>query len=96
MKYMTFNSSCAYAGLANMLEKKGIDVEDYEIALEMKLPFMVGRNEDGYEETDSHYRDGVGGCNGGMGNACERLESQLAGCFCRRNRHGCALHAEQG
>lgn len=48
MKYMTFNSSCSYAGLANMLEKKGIDVEDYEIVLEMKLPFMIDKNEDGY------------------------------------------------
>lgn len=48
MKYMTFNSSCSYAGLANMLEKKGIEVEDYEIALEMKLPFFIERNEDGF------------------------------------------------
>ena len=48
MKYMTFNSSCSYAGLANMIEKKGIDVEDHEIALEMKLPFMIDKNEDGY------------------------------------------------
>ena len=31
-----------------MLEKKGIDVEDFEIALEMKLPFMIDKNEDGY------------------------------------------------
>lgn len=48
MKYMTFNSSCAYAGLANMLENKGINVEDYEIALEMKLPFFVEKNEEGF------------------------------------------------
>ncbi len=48
MKYMTFNSSCPYAGMANMLEKYGIDVEDYEIALEMKLPLFVDKNEDGY------------------------------------------------
>lgn len=41
MKYMTFNSSCTYAGLANMLMDKDIDVEDYEIALEMKLPFLL-------------------------------------------------------
>ena len=41
MKYMTFNSSCTYAGLANMLMERGIDVEDYEIALEMKLPFLL-------------------------------------------------------
>ena len=48
MKYMTFNSSCTYAGLANMLMEKGIDVEDYEIALKMKLPFFIERNEDGF------------------------------------------------
>lgn len=48
MKYMTFNSSCTYAGLANLLMERGIDVEDYEIALEMKLPFFVERNEDGF------------------------------------------------
>ncbi len=48
MKYMTFNSSCTYAGLANMLMEKNIDVEDYEIALEMKLPFFIERNEDGF------------------------------------------------
>ncbi len=48
MKYMSFNSSCTYAGLANMLKKRGIDVEDYEIALEMKLPFFIEKNEDGF------------------------------------------------
>lgn len=48
MKYMTFNSSCSYAGLANMLENNGIDVEDYEIALEMKLPYMLDKTEEGY------------------------------------------------
>ena len=40
MKYMTFNSSCSYAGLANMLSKLGIDAEDRDIALEMGLPFF--------------------------------------------------------
>lgn len=45
---MTFNSSCSYAGLANMLENNGIDVEDYEIALEMKLPYMLDKTEEGY------------------------------------------------
>lgn len=48
MKYMTFNSSCTYAALANMLEKKGIDAADYEIALEMKLPFFIGKSEEGF------------------------------------------------
>lgn len=40
MKYMTFNSSCSYAGLANMLSILGIDTEDRDIALEMGLPFF--------------------------------------------------------
>lgn len=40
MKYMTFNSSCSYAGVANMLEKYGIDTEDRQIALDMGLPFL--------------------------------------------------------
>ena len=33
MKYMTFNSSCAYAGVANMLECFGVDTQDRTIAL---------------------------------------------------------------
>lgn len=40
VKYMTFNSSCSYGGLANMLEQYGVDVEDRDIALEMKLPYL--------------------------------------------------------
>ena len=40
MKYMTFNSSCSYAGIANMLEQYGIDTTDKEIALGMKLPYL--------------------------------------------------------
>lgn len=40
MKYMTFNSSCAYAGVANMLEQYGIDTDDGAIALDMKLPYL--------------------------------------------------------
>ena len=40
MKYMTFNSSCSYAGLANLLSFYGIDIEDRKIALEMDLPFL--------------------------------------------------------
>lgn len=41
MKYMTFNSSCPYAGLANMLERYGIDTEDRQIALDMGLPYFL-------------------------------------------------------
>lgn len=40
MKYMHFNSSCAYAGLANLLLAYGIDTEDKKIALEMQLPYL--------------------------------------------------------
>lgn len=40
MKYMTFNSSCSFAGVANMLLKLGIDVEDWQIAMGMKLPYL--------------------------------------------------------
>lgn len=45
MKYMTFNSSCSYAGLANLLEKYDVDTEDHLIALQMNLPyFFIKKN----------------------------------------------------
>ena len=47
MKYMTFNSSCSYAGLANLLSFYGIDTEDRKIALDMDLPFLFDCK-DGY------------------------------------------------
>lgn len=40
MKYMTFNSSCSYAGLANLLSFYGVDTEDRKIAVEMGLPYF--------------------------------------------------------
>ncbi len=40
MKYMTFNSSCSYAGLANLLSFYGVDTEDRKIAIEMGLPYF--------------------------------------------------------
>ena len=40
VKYMTFNSSCSYAGVANLLSFYGIDTDDRTIALEMGLPFF--------------------------------------------------------
>lgn len=40
MKYMSFPASCSYAGVANMLECWGLDTEDRDIALEMKLPYL--------------------------------------------------------
>lgn len=48
MKYMTFNSSCAFAGVANMLEFYGVDVEDRNIALAMKLPFLFVKEAGAY------------------------------------------------
>lgn len=51
MKYMTFNSSCSYAGLANMLSQYGHDVEDRQIALAMELPYL-------FAFEDGQYRSG--------------------------------------
>lgn len=48
MKYMTFNSSCSYAGLANLLAWYGIDTEDRIIALGMRLPYLFAREDDTY------------------------------------------------
>ncbi len=48
MKYMTFNSSCSYAGIANLLSFYGIDTEDRTIALEMGLPFLFDCEEGCY------------------------------------------------
>lgn len=48
MKYMTFNSSCAFAGVANMLLQFGIDVDDRQIALGMKLPYLFDLQEGVY------------------------------------------------
>ena len=46
MKYMTFNSSCSYAGLANLLAFYGVDTEDRDIAIKMHLPYLFD-HEDG-------------------------------------------------
>ena len=48
MKYMTFNSPCSFAGIANMLESKGLDFQDYEVALGMELPYIVAKCDGGY------------------------------------------------
>lgn len=48
MKRMSFNSSCACAGLANMLETLSLDTEDWLIALEMGLPYLFAREEGQY------------------------------------------------
>ena len=46
MKYMTFNSSCAYAGVANMLARHGVEADDRGIALGMQLPYLFAREGD--------------------------------------------------
>ena len=48
MKYMTFNSSCPYAGLANLLSFQGIDTEDRSIALKMDLPYLFAYEDGQY------------------------------------------------
>lgn len=48
MKYITFNSACSYAGVANMLMQFGVDTDDRTIALDMGLPFLFSREEDGF------------------------------------------------
>lgn len=48
MKYMSFNSSCAYAGVANMLESLGFETEDRDIALGMKLPYLFSGGNGAY------------------------------------------------
>ena len=48
MKYMHFKSSCSYAALASIMERKGVDTEDFQIALEMKLPWLFAREGGGY------------------------------------------------
>ena len=48
MKYMTFNSSCSYAGVANMLDSYGVSVEDRQIALDMKLPYLFSHENGAY------------------------------------------------
>ena len=48
MKYMTFNSSCSYAGVANMLAQYGIDTDDRTIAHAMKLPYLFAQEGGAY------------------------------------------------
>lgn len=48
MKYMHFRASCSYTALAILLEKEGIQTEDYKIALEMNLPWLFSKENDSY------------------------------------------------
>lgn len=54
MKYMHFNSSCSYAGLANMLDMQGYDTEDYKIALDIGLPCHIR-----YDSKTGYYMAGA-------------------------------------
>lgn len=40
MKYQSFNRSCSYAGLTNMLLDFNIDTEDFQIAIEGNIPYI--------------------------------------------------------
>lgn len=48
MKYMTFNSSCSYAGVANLLEERGVDVEDRELVCLGDIPYFFCREGDAF------------------------------------------------
>ena len=40
MKYMTFNRSCSYAGIANLLEEYDLHYEDHEIIKALSIPYI--------------------------------------------------------
>ena len=48
MKYMHFKASCSYAALAQIMELQGVDTEDVNIALDMKLPYLFSREGGAY------------------------------------------------
>ena len=48
MKYMHFKASCSYAALAAIMELLGVDTEDYQIALEIKLPWLFSKEDGAY------------------------------------------------
>lgn len=48
MKYMHFKASCSYAALAAMMEKRGVDTEDCQIALDVKLPWLFSKEDGAY------------------------------------------------
>ena len=45
-KYQSFNSSCAYAGIANLLLKFGVDVEDRDIIINSNAAYQVLYNKE--------------------------------------------------
>ena len=48
MKFMHFRASCSFAALAEIMESYGVDVEDYSIAMGMKLPWLFSKDGDTY------------------------------------------------
>ena len=48
MKHMTFNSSCSYAGVANMLAQYGVETDDRTIARKMMLPYLFTKEDEVY------------------------------------------------
>lgn len=48
MVYMTFNSSCSYAGVANMLAQYHFTTDDRTIAMNMKLPYLFAYEDGTY------------------------------------------------
>jgi hypothetical protein len=45
IKYQSFNRSCAYAGLANMLLDLSVDTEDFKIVKAASIPYIFQFNE---------------------------------------------------
>lgn len=54
MKYMTFNRSCSYAGIANLLEEFNIDYQDNEIIRILGIPYLFL-----YDARDNSYVAGA-------------------------------------
>ena len=48
MKYMHFKASCSYAALAAIMERNGVGTEDFQIALDIKLPWLFAKEDGAY------------------------------------------------
>ena len=45
---MHFKACCSYAALAAIMERNGVDTEDFQIALEIKLPWLFAKEDGAY------------------------------------------------
>ncbi len=95
MKYMTFNASCAYAGLANIPERFGIETEDREIALAMGLPYLFAKegeytvkvltlargNRAVKMSSPAHFARQASSISGSQGNSHGGNQSEQGGCW---------------